>query len=128
VVFADVGDRLTLVGGEKLELEVVGPTARAAGAGGDNLVLKAARALGERVEGLRLGRFRLDKQLPVAEAGEGYSEGDTCEALVGMHRLALATRDRRGQERAGRSLPPGGGKGRPGPYCFNTPKFTCVLL
>jgi len=81
------------------------------------------------VEGETLrDRLNRDKQLPVAEAGEGYSEGDTCEALVGMHRLALATRDRRGQERAGRSLPPRGGKGRPRPYCFNTPKFTCVLL
>jgi len=30
--------------------------------------------------------------------------------------------------REGRPLPPRGGKGRPRPYCINTPKFTCVLL
>ena len=66
VVFAAVGDRLTFVPGDALELDVTGPTAQAAGAGGDNLVLKAARALAARSPGLRLGWFRLQKQLPVA--------------------------------------------------------------
>jgi 4-diphosphocytidyl-2-C-methyl-D-erythritol kinase len=80
VAFADIGDRLTLAGGEALELEVVGPTAAAAGAGGDNLVLRAARALGNGIEGLRIGRFRLDKQLPVA-AGLGGGSSDAAAAL-----------------------------------------------
>ena len=66
VAFADVGDRLTFVPGDALELDVGGPSAEAAGEGGDNLVLKAARALAERVDGLRTGRFILDKHLPVA--------------------------------------------------------------
>src|SRR6187397_338459 len=56
VVFADVGDQLAFAPGDTLALDVGGPTAGSAGAAADNLVLKAARALAERVEGLRLGR------------------------------------------------------------------------
>src|SRR4029077_15070770 len=80
VAFADIGDRLTLAPGGTLGLIVHGPTAEAAGASGDNLVLKAARALAERVLGLRLGQFRLDKQLPVA-AGLGGGSADAAAAL-----------------------------------------------
>jgi len=80
VAFADVGDRLTFVPGDTLALDVTGPTAAAAGEGADNLVLKAARALAERVDGLRLGRFSLEKQLPVA-AGLGGGSSDAAAAL-----------------------------------------------
>ena len=53
VVFADVGDRLSFAPGGDLALTVRGPTAAAAGAGDDNLVLKAARALAARRPGPR---------------------------------------------------------------------------
>jgi 4-diphosphocytidyl-2-C-methyl-D-erythritol kinase len=80
VAFADVGDRLTFRPGERLELAVVGPTGAAAGATNDNLVLKAAGELAARVEGLHVGRFVLDKELPVA-AGLGGGSSDAAAAL-----------------------------------------------
>jgi 4-diphosphocytidyl-2-C-methyl-D-erythritol kinase len=61
-------------------LEVEGPTAPASGPADDNLVLRAARALAERTPGLRLGRFRLIKLLPVA-AGLGGGSSDAAAAL-----------------------------------------------
>ena len=80
VAFAGVGDRLGFAPGGPLALDVVGPTAQAAGLQSDNLVLRAARALAERVAGLRLGRFALYKQLPVA-AGLGGGSSDAAAAL-----------------------------------------------
>jgi 4-diphosphocytidyl-2-C-methyl-D-erythritol kinase len=80
VAFAGAGDLLSLIPAERLSLEVSGPTAVAAGAGADNLVLRAARHLAERVEGLRLGAFRLVKLLPVA-AGIGGGSSDAAAAL-----------------------------------------------
>jgi len=48
--------------------------------GADNLVIKAANALGTLVPGLAFGRFRLDKQLPVA-AGLGGGSADAAATL-----------------------------------------------
>ncbi|HZN30648.1 MAG TPA: 4-(cytidine 5'-diphospho)-2-C-methyl-D-erythritol kinase, partial [Xanthobacteraceae bacterium] len=85
VVFADIGDALTFVPARALTLAVRGPTAAAAGHTADNLVLKAARALAERVDGLKLGRFALSKRLPVA-AGLGGGSADAAAALRLMAR------------------------------------------
>src|SRR5262249_59724120 len=80
VAFAGVGDVLTFTPGGALALTIGGPTAAAAGESADNLVLKAAHALAERVEGLKLGQFALSKRLPVA-AGLGGGSADAASAL-----------------------------------------------
>lgn len=86
VVFAGVCDHLWLDPRAPLSLAVAGPTAQAAGGGADNLVLRAARNLGERIEGLRVGAFRLAKYLPVA-AGVGGGSSDAAAALRLLARL-----------------------------------------
>ncbi|ACK84248.1 4-(cytidine 5'-diphospho)-2-C-methyl-D-erythritol kinase [Methylorubrum extorquens] len=80
VAFADVADTLELVPGPDLTLDISGPTAGPAGPLDDNLVLRAARHLAAGVDGLRLGAFRLHKQLPVA-AGIGGGSSDAAAAL-----------------------------------------------
>ena len=80
VAFADCADRLTLTPGADLNLKMTGPLAEACGDTSDNLVLKAARLLGERVPDMKAGSFSLDKVLPVA-AGIGGGSADAAAAL-----------------------------------------------
>lgn len=86
VAFADCADKLTLTPGPDLALQTVGPLATACGDVSDNLVLKAARLLGEAVPGLKAGAFVLDKVLPVA-AGIGGGSADAAAALRLLARL-----------------------------------------
>jgi 4-diphosphocytidyl-2-C-methyl-D-erythritol kinase len=88
VVFAELGDSLRFVPARHLALTVRGPTAAAAGAVADNLVLKAARSLAARAGKLRLGRFVLTKRVPVA-AGLG---GGSADAAAALRLLARANR------------------------------------
>jgi 4-diphosphocytidyl-2-C-methyl-D-erythritol kinase len=80
VVFADCADTLTLAPGAGLGLATGGPGAQDCGEMSDNLVIRAARLLAERVPGLTLGQFTLDKHLPVA-AGIGGGSADAAAAL-----------------------------------------------
>ncbi|CAN7315895.1 4-(cytidine 5'-diphospho)-2-C-methyl-D-erythritol kinase [Phenylobacterium sp. LjRoot219] len=81
MVFADVGDRITVHDADALGLKVRGPFADAAPASADNLVLRAARALLARSAGPTppVGLI-LDKVLPVA-AGLGGGSSDAGAAL-----------------------------------------------
>ena len=86
VAFAGVADILVLDPSLPLGLVVEGPTAVQSGEPDDNLVLKAARALADRVPGLRTGAFRLAKRLPVG-AGIGGGSSDAAAALRLLARL-----------------------------------------
>jgi 4-diphosphocytidyl-2-C-methyl-D-erythritol kinase len=98
VAFCDCADRLTLTPGPELSLTMTGPLASACGETSDNLVLKAARLLGERVAGLKAGSFALEKILPVA-AGIGGGSADAAAALRLLARLNdLALDDERLRE------------------------------
>jgi 4-diphosphocytidyl-2-C-methyl-D-erythritol kinase len=80
VMFADCADTLTLTPGPDLSLSTGGPGAQDCGEMSDNLVVRAARLLGERIPGLKFGHFTLDKHLPVA-AGVGGGSADAAAAL-----------------------------------------------
>jgi 4-diphosphocytidyl-2-C-methyl-D-erythritol kinase len=78
VAFAGLGDVVEMEPSGTLGLAVEGAFADALS--GDNLIIAAAQAAGAAVPGLRLGRFRLVKNLPVA-AGLGGGSADAAAAL-----------------------------------------------
>lgn len=82
VVFADLGDRITVAPAEGLSLTITGPEASGLTVGEDNLVLRAARAFG----GGRGAAITLDKRLPVA-SGIGGGSADGAATLVALSRL-----------------------------------------
>jgi 4-diphosphocytidyl-2-C-methyl-D-erythritol kinase len=86
VAFAGAGDSLSFEAGEDLALTVSGPSAASVGPEADNLVLRAARELARRVDGLRTGSFHLVKRLPVASGiGGGSSDAAAALRLLARH-------------------------------------------
>lgn len=80
VAFADIGDGLTVGPAERLSLTVTGPFGQGLN-DGDNLILKALRALGDATgAGDPPVAVALDKQLPIA-AGLGGGSSDAGAAL-----------------------------------------------
>ncbi len=84
--FTAFGDTLTVVPATDLSLSVSGGFADAAGAGEDNLVLRAARALAAAAGVTAGAAMTLDKQIPVA-AGLGGGSADAAAALRLLSRL-----------------------------------------
>jgi 4-diphosphocytidyl-2-C-methyl-D-erythritol kinase len=82
VVFAGVGDRITVLPGQGLTLRLTGPEALALDVEPDNLVLRAARAME-----VRGAAFRLWKGLPVA-SGIGGGSADAAATLRALARLS----------------------------------------
>jgi 4-diphosphocytidyl-2-C-methyl-D-erythritol kinase len=80
VAFAGLCDWLGFDPGDGLVLEVLGPRAREIEPVDENLVVRAVRSLTTQIPGLRLGRLRLIKRLPVA-AGLGGGSADAAAAL-----------------------------------------------
>jgi 4-diphosphocytidyl-2-C-methyl-D-erythritol kinase len=80
-VFTQLGDALTLEAAADLSLAVEGPFAEGLEGEGDNLVLRAARALGKKG-----ARLTLAKNLPVA-SGIGGGSADAAAALRGLRQL-----------------------------------------
>ncbi len=80
VVFAEVGDRLSVSAGSELSLTVTGPFAAGLAVEPDNLVLRAAHGLAD-LAGIRAsGALVLEKNLPVA-SGIGGGSADAAATL-----------------------------------------------
>lgn len=86
-VFTDLGDALAIEPASDLSLKIDGPFARGLDGEGDNLVLRAARALGS--QGAKL---TLTKNLPVA-SGIGGGSADAAAALRGLNALWSSGKD-----------------------------------
>ncbi len=80
VVFAGVGDRLSVVPGAGLSLRLTGPFGGALAAEADNLVLRAARLLAEAGGVAPDAALTLEKNLPIA-SGIGGGSADAAAAL-----------------------------------------------
>lgn len=78
--FADIGDRLTATPADALSLTIAGRFAANLSADEDNLVLRAARMLGEALGRDPVFAFTLDKALPVA-SGIGGGSADAAATL-----------------------------------------------
>lgn len=94
VAFADVGDQITVERAERLTLTVTGPFGGELAGEGDNLILRALRALGRSAGvGDPPLAVSLDKRLPIA-AGLGGGSSDAGAALrLARQALDLALDD-----------------------------------
>jgi 4-diphosphocytidyl-2-C-methyl-D-erythritol kinase len=103
VVFAETGDEIVVAPSDALSLKIVGPFAGDLAAGGDNLVLRAARGLRE-LAGIRTGAaITLTKNLPVA-SGIGGGSADAAATLDALAALWNIAPDPAGLERLALSL------------------------
>ena len=83
VCFTEAGDVLSVAPSEHLSLAVEGPFAAGLAGEGDNLILKAARALAAHARITKGAAITLTKNLPVA-SGIGGGSADAAAALRGL--------------------------------------------
>ena len=101
VVFAGVGDRITVAPSPAIGLTITGPFAAGLPQGSDNLVLRAARLM----DGARGAALKLEKCLPPA-SGIGGGSSDAAATLRLLSRLwGLALPDRAAAARLGADVP-----------------------
>ena len=86
VVFVDAGDTLVFEDADSLSLTIDGPFGEGLAGEGDNLVLRAARALAAKAGVAKGAAITLTKSLPVA-SGIGGGSADAAAALRGLARL-----------------------------------------
>ncbi len=86
VVFSELGDTLTLQPDHALAFSADGPFASSLPPANDNLVLKAARLLGDAYGRQPAGRFHLTKRLPT-DAGIGGGSADAAATIRLLARL-----------------------------------------
>ena len=84
VVFAGVGDRITVAAAPSLDLEITGPFASGLAAEPDNLVLRAARWL--KRESRHGAHITREKNLPIA-SGIGGGSSDAAATLIACARV-----------------------------------------
>ena len=86
VVFADIGDQITMKPSDAFSLKINGPFANGLSAGDDNLALQAARIFANDCKGAAI---TLTKNLPVA-SGIGGGSADAAATLRAMARMTGA--------------------------------------
>lgn len=101
--FTRFGDRLTAFPADQWSLDVVGPTAGAAGPSVDNLVLRAVEAFVAATDWAARHALRLEKHIPVA-AGLGGGSADAAATLRLLNRLAGNVLDEPALEEIGARL------------------------
>lgn len=106
VVFADIGDQISITPEDGFSLKIIGPFAKELGAGTDNLVMQAAQLFEKDCKGAAI---TLTKNLPVA-SGIGGGSADAAATLRAMVRMT------------GTSLPPDAGRslGADVPVCLQS--------
>ncbi|MEX2449507.1 MAG: 4-(cytidine 5'-diphospho)-2-C-methyl-D-erythritol kinase [Rhodospirillales bacterium] len=86
IVFAGIGDTITIEPSNDLTFAATGPRAGEVPPGGDNLVMKAARALAAHANVAAGARIVLEKHLPAA-SGIGGGSADAAATLLGLRKF-----------------------------------------